>query len=53
MYRHRIAEITEIIVIEVQVYREYIKNSESEAMNVFERENIQLTRQYLTRQDLT
>ena len=41
--RHRIAEVTEGKVSEVQAYRDYIKNSEFETRNVFERENIQLT----------
>ena len=41
--RHRIAEVTSDIVIEAKSYRYYIKNSEFETRNVFERENIQLT----------
>ena len=42
--RHFIAEVTGGRVSEVQVYRDYIKNSEFETINVFERENIQMTR---------
>ena len=41
--RHRIAEGTEGRVIEIQAYKDYIKNSEFETRNVFERENIQMT----------
>ena len=36
--RHRIAENREVIVSEVQAYNDYIKNSELETRNVFERE---------------
>ena len=43
--RNRIAEVTEGRVSEVRAYRDYIKNSEFETRNVFERENIQMTRQ--------
>ena len=38
-YRNRIAEVTEGRVNEVKGYIDYIKNSEFETMNVFEREN--------------
>ena len=51
--RHRIAEVTADRVSEAKAYSDYIKNSEFETMNVFEREtnsgigpneNIQMTR---------
>ena len=35
--RHRIAEVTEGRVSELQAYSEYIKNSEFETRNIFER----------------
>ena len=38
-YRYGIAEVTEGRVSEVQTYSDYIKNSEFETMNIFEREN--------------
>ena len=41
--RHRITEVTSDIVIEATSYSYFIKNSEFETRNVFERENIQLT----------
>ena len=41
--RHGISEVTEGRVIEAKVYSDYIKNSEFETMNVFERGNISLT----------
>ena len=40
---HGIAEVAEVRVSEVKVYRDYIKISEFETMIVFERENISLT----------
>ena len=41
--RHRIAEVTERRLSEVQECRDYIKNSEFETRNFFERGNIQMT----------
>ena len=53
--RNSILEVTEGRVSKVQAYRDHIKNSDFETRNVFEQENIQLTRQdqniQLTRQD--
>ena len=49
--RHSIVEVTADRVNEAKEYRNHIKNSKFETRNVFERENIQLTRQDLTRQD--
>ena len=43
--RHRIAEVTEGRLSKVQAYSDYIKKSEFETRNVFERKNIQMTRQ--------
>ena len=37
LYRHSIAEVTEVILSEVQEYSDYIKNSEFETRNVSER----------------
>ena len=42
--RHHIAEVTQVRVSEVQTYINYIKNSEFETRNAFERESIQMTR---------
>ena len=42
--RHRITEVTEVRVSEIQAYSDYIKKSEVETRDVFERENIQMTR---------
>ena len=42
--RHRIAEVTEGRVSKVQAYSDYIKNSKFKTRNVFERENIKMTR---------
>ena len=41
--RHSIVEVTERRVSEVQAYSEYVKSSEFETRNFFERENIQIT----------
>ena len=41
--RHVIAEVAEGRVSKAKAYIDYIKNSEFETMNVFERENISLT----------
>ena len=41
--RHRIDEVTEGRVSEVQAYSDYIKNPGFENRNIFERENIQMT----------
>ena len=43
-YQHCIAEVTEGRVREIQAYSDYIKKSEFENRNIFERENIQMTR---------
>ena len=45
---HGIAEVTADRVSEANAYRNYIENYEFETRNVFEWENIQLTRQDLT-----
>ena len=52
-YRHHIAEVIAYIVSKAKAYINYMKNPEFETRNSFERENIQLTRQDLTWQDLT
>ena len=43
-YRHSIAEVTEGRVSEVQAYIDYITNYEFETRNIFEQEDIQMTR---------
>ena len=44
MSRNRIEEVREGRVREVQAYSDHTKNSKFETINVFERENIQMTR---------